>query len=235
MKEIPMSVHSTIPAKTSTHTRLYGVLAVVLLLAASCAVLHLGPGKIIATITTGKLPALDALLIREFRLPRLLMAMMVGSGMALAGWTAQKVTRNPLASPDILAVPAAAGLGVMVLLLLTEGQMLKSQTVPLVAAGSGTLAAALLFTLVGRKRHLDGSGFLLVGIAMGCLMHAATLLISLNAPSGLNTYAYAVNWMSGQLSRASWDYVSAAAAGMVAVVPGDGAAGPEAGRAAVRG
>jgi iron complex transport system permease protein len=85
--------------------------------------------------------------------------------------------------------------------------MLASHTLPLAAAGAGIAAAVLLFTLVGRKRHLDGSGFLLVGIALGCLLSAATFLIALNAGAGMDMHGFTVNWMSGQLSRASWDYV----------------------------
>jgi iron complex transport system permease protein len=183
-------------------------LGVIILLAVSaCAVLHLGPRELAGWCSTGHLDVLDRLLIERFRLPRLCMALMVGSGMALSGWTAQRVTRNPLASPDILTVPAAAGLGVTLLLWLSNGKVVASYAIPCAAAGSGILAALLLFSLAGRKRGLDGSGFLLVGIALGALLTAANFLIALNAPQGVSLHQYTVAWMSGQLSRASWDYV----------------------------
>jgi iron complex transport system permease protein len=146
----------------------------------------------------------ERLLFWQFRLPRVLMASMIGSGMALSGWTAQKCTRNPLASPDMLTVPAAASLGVLVALALGGG-LLSSHTLPIAAAGSACLSAALLFGLTARRHQLDGSGLLLVGIALGSLLSAAALLVAVNAQPA--TYQYAIAILSGSLARSSWDYV----------------------------
>lgn len=147
----------------------------------------------------------EKVLLLNFRLPRLVLALMLGSGMALSGWAAQRSTRNSLASPDLLTVPAAALLGVMLVLFLSGGRMLSSHTLPLVAAGAGTLSASLLFSVVGRRRQLDGSGLLLIGIAFGSLLTAASLLLALNSPSSV--YQYAIAFFAGSLGRASWDYI----------------------------
>ena len=149
--------------------------------------------------------AWEQVMLRDFRLPRVLMAMMLGSGMALSGWAAQKTTRNVLASPDILTVPAAASLGVMIVLSFSQGKLLSSFTMPLAASGAGVLSAMLLFSLTGRRKQLDGSGLLLAGIALSSLLTAASFLIALN--SHPTTYQYAVAWLSGSLGRASWEYV----------------------------
>jgi iron complex transport system permease protein len=147
----------------------------------------------------------ESVLLWNFRLPRLLMAAMIGSGMALSGWAAQKSTRNPLASPDMLAVSAAASLGVLLALTLGGAGLLSSRTLPAAAAASAILAAAILFGLTARRRRLDGSGLLLAGIALGSLISAAALFIAVNAQSGI--YQYAIAIISGSLTRASWEYV----------------------------
>jgi iron complex transport system permease protein len=157
------------------------------------------------TNPTAKLAPLQRVILLDFRLPRVLLALMVGSGMALSGWAAQNATRNPLASPDILSVPAAASLGVMLTLWLAGGRLLPAIALPLAAAVSGILSALLVFGLAGRRRKLDGSGLLLTGIAVGSLLTAGYLFVALNSPPA--TFQYGMAFLTGSLSRASWDYV----------------------------
>lgn len=188
--------------KTSTANRY--VLLAIIALTAFLVVMQMHPTSL-GRLMSGRVSSWERILMLEFRLPRVLMCVMIGSGLAVSGWAAQKATRNPLASPDILTVPAAASLGVMFLLWISSGALLSSVALPIVAAGSGVASAALLFGLVGRRKGLDGSGLLLVGIAMSSLISAAMLLIALNAhPS---TYGYAIAWLAGSLGRSSWSYV----------------------------
>lgn len=177
--------------------RPYRAALAVAFLAAALVTLRVSP--------VGHLAGWERVMLWQFRLPRLAMAAMLGSGMALSGWAAQKSTRNALASPDMLTVPAAASLGVMLVLSLSDGLLLSSRALPFAAAGSGALSAALLFACAGRRRQLEGSGLLLVGIALGSLLTAASFLIALN--SHPSTYQYAIAFLSGSLARASWDYV----------------------------
>jgi iron complex transport system permease protein len=188
----------------TTSSRGRWLLPATAMLAAVLVLLQLRPDTL-GRVLLGTLPAWESAVFWEFRLPRLMMCVMIGSGMAVSGWAAQTATRNPLASPDILTVPAAAGLGVMLLLWISGGTLLSSIALPITAAVSGGVSAALLFGLVGRRGGLDGSGLLLVGIAMGSLLSAGTFFIALNAhPS---TYSYAIAWLAGSLGRASWDYL----------------------------
>ena len=128
----------------------YRILLVVALAALALVALRYNPA--------GKLAPWERIVLWEFRVPRVLMAVMVGSGMALSGWAAQNATRNPLASPDILTVPAAASFGVMLTLWLSGGRLLSTRALPLAAAASGVVSASLVFGLTGRRRKLDGSG-----------------------------------------------------------------------------
>jgi iron complex transport system permease protein len=153
----------------------------------------------------GKLAPWERMAVVEFRVPRILMALMLGSGMALSGWIAQSATRNPLASPEILTVPAAASFGVMLTLWLSKGQLLSSHLLPVTAASCGIVSALGVFLCAGRRRGLDGSGLLLIGISLASLLSAGTLFIALNSPP--NLYQYAIGYLTGSLARASWEYV----------------------------
>jgi iron complex transport system permease protein len=151
------------------------------------------------TLRPGGDPASLAMMA-GFRLPRLLAAVMVGSGMGLAGWAIQRATRNPLASPDLLTVTPAAGLAVTVLLTFGSDSLLGSSTLPFAAAGAGVVSALLLVASAGRRRQ--GSGLLLSGAAAGGLIAAATYLVALQGPP--SAFAQAAAWMTGSLGRASW-------------------------------
>lgn len=153
----------------------------------------------------GALPEWLRTVVLDFRLPRLVLGVLIGSGMAIAGWTIQKATRNPMAGPSTVSVTGAAALGVMLALTLSGGALLGARTLPLIASLSGVASAALLFGLFGRARRMDGSGLLLAGIALGALWGAIGFALALAAHD--STYQFAVAWLYGSLSKANWDYV----------------------------
>ncbi|MBI1380296.1 MAG: iron chelate uptake ABC transporter family permease subunit [Planctomycetaceae bacterium] len=162
-------------------------------------------GVVASLIQHGRIePWLQTVFV-DFRLPRLVLAVLVGSGMAISGWTIQKAARNPMASPATVSVNEAAALGIVLALALSGGELLGSTLMPWIAAAAGTASALLLYSIVGRRRRLDGSGLLLCGIALGALWSAAGFAIALNAHP--TTYEYALAWLVGSLSKATWDYV----------------------------
>lgn len=167
---------------------------------------ELGGLQLLASyLQAGEVAAWLRTVVLDFRLPRLVLGILVGSGMATAGWAIQKATRNPLAGPGTVSVTGAAALGVLVTLALSDGALLGSRTLPWIASAAGMASAALLFGLYGRRRRLDGSGLLLAGIALGALWSAIGFAIALGAHD--STYQFAVAWLYGSLSKANWDYV----------------------------
>lgn len=199
----PSDPQSLLARRSPMHGRRIAALAALLLMLVAVE-LRLS-AELVGQLLAGSVDAWRAELLLEFRIPRVLLTLMVGSGMAIAGWAMQMATRNHLADPSFLTVNSAAALAVLLLLWASGGAMRSSRALPFAAAGAGTVSALLLFLLVGRRRAVSGSGLLLIGIAMSAMLGAATFLIALNAHR--STYQYILAWLYGALNRASWDYV----------------------------
>lgn len=150
----------------------------------------------------------DALVV-DIRLPRVLLAALVGACLAVAGALYQAVFRNPLADPYILGVSSGAGLGVVVVIALTAGATaLRPGVVPLGAFLGAVGAVALVVRLATRRGRVDGVSLLLAGVAVSYTLAAVTSFIMVLARESM---ASVVFWMMGGLEGASWDYVVAVA------------------------
>lgn len=152
----------------------------------------------------------NALIVRQFRLPRALLAVLVGGGLALAGAVFQALLRNPLAEPYILGISGGAAVGAV--LVLTLGlTTLGSWTLP-AAAFAGTLVAIVLVFRVATAadESMDVRVLLLAGVVVAAFFSAciAFILSISDAP----TVRSAVLWMMGSLSGATWKSVAVVAA-----------------------
>ena len=141
-------------------------------------------------------------IVVELRLPRALLAVLVGGGLALAGAVFQAMLRNPLAEPYILGISGGAAVGavsVLALGLTTVG----SWALPL-ASFAGALAAIVLVFGVARRadRSMDVRVLLLSGVVVGAFFSAViALILSLSEASVVRS---AVLWMMGSLAAAEW-------------------------------
>jgi iron complex transport system permease protein len=146
--------------------------------------------------------ALPSLIVWELRLPRLLLALLVGASLGLSGGVLQGLTRNPLAEPGLLGVSAGAALGAVIALYSGLAQAWLLAT-PL-AGMAGALAAALLTLTLGRQGGV--LGLVLAGTAVSAIMLAGTALALNLAPSPFAAYEMSL-WMLGSLADRSWDHV----------------------------
>lgn len=133
------------------------------------------------------------------RLPRLIMALLVGSVMGLIGSVIQQLTRNPLLSPVTLGTSSGAWLGLIVLSIFwPEGQTHYQA----MAAMFGALLALALVLLISGVRQLTGLSIVLSGMAVNLLFGAiTTALILLNNQYAQNLFI----WGAGDLSQNGWD------------------------------
>ncbi|WP_192459224.1 Fe(3+)-hydroxamate ABC transporter permease FhuB [Musicola keenii] len=157
--------------------------------------------------------ALSSLL--PWRWPRLLAALSAGVMLAVAGALIQRLTGNPMGSPEVLGVSAGAALGVVVLLFLMRGDAL---TWMLPAGSAGALGTLLIIMLTaGRGGVFSSQRMLLVGIAIGT---AFTTLISLVLASGDPRSGLLLTWLSGSTYRVTpvQALVSALTASLLVVV-----------------
>jgi len=145
----------------------------------------------------------DNLVILQMRLPRLVLSLLIGAGLAVSGVILQGITRNDLASPDTLGVNAGAGLGMMFLLVMypTAATALP-WLLPVGAVAGAAVITLLVFALAYRQGSVLPSRLLLVGIAVAFGAQAAMLLFSLRMSFVM--YNYVVTWMSGTLAAGDW-------------------------------
>jgi iron complex transport system permease protein len=142
------------------------------------------------------------------RLPRVLLGMLVGAGMAVSGALLQGIFRNPLADPGLIGVSSGAALGavaVIVFGLSSFGLM----TLPLAAFLASAATTFLVYRLAQRHGHTDVATLLLVGLALNALAGATTgLLTYLADDAQLRSIVF---WTMGGLGGALWETLLAAA------------------------
>ncbi|GAB2938612.1 iron chelate uptake ABC transporter family permease subunit [Rhodococcus aerolatus] len=175
----------------------------------------LGPGEVLGVLAGGGSRAARVVVL-ELRLPRALTGLLVGAALGLAGAITQSVTRNALASPDVLGVTAgasAAAVGVIVLGGGTATTLLGAAGLPL-AALLGGLGTALLLHLLAWRDGLDGVRLVLVGIGLGAVLVAVTSYLLVRAD--ITQAAQATVWLTGSLNARGWEHVVPVA---LAVVP----------------
>lgn len=144
-----------------------------------------------------------SVVMREIRLPRALLAAMIGASLGLSGAALQGYLRNPLAEPGLIGISGAAALGA-VLAIQTGLTLQFALALPLAALGMGLLAVLLILALAGPR---GGSiTLILAGIAISALASALTSLVLNLSP---NPFAAAdiVFWMMGSLADRSFTHV----------------------------
>ena len=143
-------------------------------------------------------------IVRSLRVPRAMLAFLVGGSLALAGTGLQALVRNPLADPSLLGLSGGAGLGAVLAIAL---HVASPWALPLAAfAGAlGAKAPVYRLGLVGGSA-LDPRVLILAGVAVGAFAAAVTTaIVSLSDASQLRN---AFLWLWGGLSGASWDTVA---------------------------
>lgn len=198
------------PDTSARHRPLWFYLALGLALAvAMCASLLSGPVAIapsrVASLfgwpVDAPLDAFERTALLQIRLPRVLLAVVIGAALAVAGAGMQGIVRNPLADPGLIGVSAGAALAAAAFIVLGFGATLPpALTLPVVSFAGGALAAwaVLRLSLVdGRTRVAT---MLLAGLALNAVAGAGIALLSYVA----DDYALrAVTlWMFGSLGRA---------------------------------
>ncbi|MEU6312556.1 iron ABC transporter permease [Streptomyces sp. NPDC047014] len=149
------------------------------------------------------LPPLMDSLVWDLRLPRVLMAALVGASLAVCGTVLQAVTRNALADPYLLGVASGASTGAVAVVVLGVGAGALGVT-------GGALAGALLsfglLLLLLRRTGLDSARIVLTGVVVGQLFTALTSLV-LMASADADTTRALTHWLLGSLAPARWDAV----------------------------
>lgn len=169
-------------------------------------VLHLGSGSVnidVDSIQQGLNPQ-QSLVLWELRVPRLLLVMVVGAGLAVSGVVLQAMFRNPLAEPGLIGVSSSAALGAVFVIVLGSffWQEIHFWQLGIVAFMSAGLATLFIYSLATHFGKTDVALMLLAGVAINAVAGAATqLLISVSDDSQLRSVTF---WMMGSFANVDW-------------------------------
>lgn len=153
-------------------------------------------------------------IVNTLRLPRMLVAAMVGMALAIAGAILQGLTRNPLAAPSILGINAGAGLAAVATIVLFDN--VSASVVPL-ASFTGALLVALVIYLLAWQGGDSPLRLILVGIGLGAVMSAlTTLMITFGE---INSVQRALIWLTGSVYARTWQEFWALLPWIVIFVP----------------
>jgi iron complex transport system permease protein len=141
-------------------------------------------------------------IVRQIRLPRALLAGMVGACLALAGLGFQAISRNPLADPTVLGVSSGASFGVTIAMLLgLTGPLANPAVTTLFAFGGALLAALSVYAIARVEGRLPITTLLLAGVIVGLFFSACVMLMTaLLAAAELQGVVF---WLMGNLGPAS--------------------------------
>ncbi len=161
----------------------------------------------------GTADAGTAKIILEWRLPRIVFALLGGAALAVGGAVFQSITRNPLGSPDIIGFSSGAYTGALLVALFATGSALGTS---LGALGGGLLTGVLVYALAYR-RGVSGMRIIVVGIGMSMFLGAFNtwVLTTMNSQQALS----AASWGAGSLNEIAWTHTVPLAIGLVIGLP----------------
>lgn len=185
----------------------FSVVAIVMMLSAGSGEFPLTPSKVVAALF-GYGDEFDRTIVVDFRLPRIMMALFVGMALAVSGAILQGITKNPLASPDLIGVTAGASFAVVLFLTLFSDEnnalTVSIQWLPLFAFLGATITALVVF-LLSWKNGIAPFRLLLIGIAVAAFMQAGTTVWILMGP--IYQASQATIWTTGSIYGANWSQV----------------------------
>jgi iron complex transport system permease protein len=173
-------------------------LVVALLLAVALGTITLSPAAVWNALFQRGDPA-AVTVVQVLRLPRAILAALIGAGLGLSGAALQGAMRNPLAEPYLLGVSGGAAVGAVVAVSLG----LSLTLVPL-AAFAGAIVAVVVAFFVAHAAGTNGDAriLLMAGVVVGAFANSVIMLILGSAPA--NVIRDAIWWMMGSVSAASW-------------------------------
>ncbi|MFD7084284.1 FecCD family ABC transporter permease [Streptomyces sp. NPDC002181] len=161
---------------------------------------EIAPWDVVQTLLGNGTPAND-FIVNDLRLPRVVVALLVGAALGMAGAVFQSVSRNPLGSPDLLGFSYGSAVGALTVIVLFKGGATE------VSAGAlvGGLLTGVLVYLLSYRRGIHGYRLVLVGIGVSAMLVAVINYLLTKAQ--LVEATRAMVWLTGSLAGRDWSQV----------------------------
>jgi len=171
-------------------------------------VIRMSPADVLRTLAgfgTDK----QQLILFEFRLPRIVISLLIGIGLAVSGCILQSLTRNALADPGILGINAGAGLVVILFVAFyPDNAAAPVFLIPFLALVGAGGTAFLIYALAFKKRDgLAPIRLVLAGIGVSAGIVSATLVLTIRLEPA--DYQFVTRWLAGTIWGTNWKYVFA--------------------------
>ncbi|APX71427.1 iron ABC transporter permease [Companilactobacillus allii] len=176
------------------------------------AVINLNTGEMrvspseILQLVIGKGTYENSIVIFNFRLPRIIVAILVGFALAIAGNVLQITTQNPMADTSFLGINAGSGLAVMLFIAFVKDQDANLFLLPCLALLGAIFSTALVFICAYKKdTGITANRLLLTGVALsGCFSSVMVLFTLKLSPEN---YQFVMNWLTGSIWGTSWSFI----------------------------
>lgn len=145
-----------------------------------------------------------ALILWKLRIPRVVLAVIIGAGLSVIGAVFQGVFKNPMADPFVLGVSSGGALGATIAIILGGQLIISSLFVPVFAFIGALITIAIIFIVTRLSRTQDMSTLLLAGVAMNFFSTACISILMFMNHDEINKI---VLWNMGSLAGASWQQV----------------------------
>jgi len=183
-------------------------------------VIRIAPMDVLKTIA-GYGTEKQELVLFDFRLPRLIIALLIGAGLGVAGAILQGVAQNELADPGILGINAGAGFAVVLFIFFFQGStaslgMLSIFVMPFFAF-IGAFVAAFFIYILAWKKGVTPTRLILVGIGINAAFAAALIIFQLKMNP--NDFMQAAIWLSGSIWGTNWKFVLATLPWVILLIP----------------
>lgn len=153
------------------------------------------------------------LVVFEFRLPRIIIAILIGIGLSIAGLFLQGITKNELADPGILGINSGAGAAVIIYMYFINfsptrtdgGNFLRIFAMPMFGFIGGLLASLIILIFSKNNKKMDMQRLILTGIAVNSGFSAVSMLFSMKMNAG--DFEFAAIWQAGSIYNANWTFI----------------------------
>ncbi|MBX3061801.1 MAG: iron ABC transporter permease [Anaerolineae bacterium] len=180
---------------------------------------NIPPGEVVRTLLDINQDHPDyanfRLVVHTFRLPRILLAFLVGAALATSGTIMQGITRNPLADPYLLGV--SGGASVVAVGMIVWFRNVPISYLPFGAFAGALITAILIYVLAWKRGNTTPIRLILIGIALEAIIGAITTVMLLFG--NINEVQQAYVWLTGSVYGRNWDHVRAIAGWLLVFLP----------------
>jgi ABC-type Fe3+-siderophore transport system, permease component len=148
----------------------------------------------------------QAIVIFDFRMPRIVVTLLVGFALAIAGNVIQSTTQNPMADTSFLGINSGAGIFVMLFIALVKNQDANLFLLPTMALIGALFSTVIVFFFSYKKGSgITSNRLLLTGVALSGLYSSIMVLLTLKLSP--QNYQFVMNWLAGSIWGTSWEFI----------------------------